>query len=994
MEVTTNESNASKESDVCTKHNTTELCMAEDPDSRMGENEVVAGTSAQSCTGEADVVVGTSVEKPSTESDECEDLDPCVGMEFNSEWDAQRFYFDYAENMGFRVRICGRRRSPHTWKTVGVDFVCSREGFRRDGSTSKRRNYRSGCLAMLRIKRTEFRRNMPRKKRKDSRKWVVVKFIKEHNHELGDPPEAPFLHSHGHLVDESGGSDNVFPLQGCRTFIQGLRKGIVIKKVDDHAAEIDESIENPVERVIADSNEPANLEPCVGMEFDSEEAATVFYFAYATRVGFDIRINSRRRSVRDGATIAVQFVCTKEGFRRKECKNKRQQTREGCLAKFLIIKGASGKWTLRKFVKDHCHELFPGEVPVLRSYKLVSTQSDGCGDGCGDSVFTLQGRSRKSIQDHSNCIQNLRERNFGKDAQNVLEYFKHMQTKNASFFYAIQVDKEFRMTNLFWADARSRMAYKYFGDVVTIDITYNQHGIPLVLFLGSNHHKKPMLFGSAQLLDESEISFVWLFNTWLEAMSGCHPISVISNLDRTVEAAVKKVFPSTRRHYCKRDVLKKLSEKLGHVQCKHEDFLRDFSKCISLVELNDEFESCWKIFIDKYELAENEWLQLLYSKREQWVQVFSQDTSSTKMFSRNDITNSFSGVNINAEISLGAFVDQCEKAIDSQYEKEFEEDFKTCYMKPIMKTGLPMEVQAAEAYTRTVFLDFQEQLFQSLHHTSEITNEDGPICTARVVEFGAGKSGYTVTFNSSEVKASCSCQMFEYAGILCRHVLRVFSMKNITMLPSHYILKRWTRNSTSVEIVEQNIAVLDNAQDSWASRFNYLYCQAAKYAGEASSTFNIYHVAMRALRKALQEVDEAKKDGGTVSQISAPVNRNSSEGNNQERCPPDNAVSDVNICDSQQGNTEGSPTTTTNTGNRPAPEEQLKKKRKCQVCKDTNHDKRKCPLLRGARDSSTSNVTSGMPGTHHLHGGTVEQFSLTHIIPGVPTSDYHFLRYV
>lgn len=28
-----------------------------------------------------------------------------------------------------------------------------------------------------------------------------------------------------------------------------------------------------------------------------------------------------------------------------------------------------------------------------------------------------------------------------------------------------------------------------------------------------------------------------------------------------------------------------------------------------------------------------------------------------------------------------------------------------------------------------------------------------------------------------------------------------------------------------------------------------------------------------------------------------------------------------------------------------------------------------------------SNVTSGMPENYHLHGGTVEQFSLTHVIP-------------
>lgn len=56
------------------------------------------------------------------------------------------------------------------------------------------------------------------------------------------------------------------------------------------------------------------------------------------------------------------------------------------------------------------------------------------------------------------CSQN---KTLGRDAHNLLEYFKKMQAENPGFFYAIQLDEENRMSNVFWADARSRTAYSY-----------------------------------------------------------------------------------------------------------------------------------------------------------------------------------------------------------------------------------------------------------------------------------------------------------------------------------------------------------------------------------------------------------------------------------------------------------------------------------------------------------------------------------------------------
>ncbi|XP_052184168.1 protein FAR-RED IMPAIRED RESPONSE 1-like isoform X2 [Diospyros lotus] len=107
-----------------------------------------------------------------------------------------------------------------------------------------------------------------------------------------------------------------------------------------------------------------NMQPYIGMEFDSEEAAMVFYDAYATRIGFIIRIGNCHRSSRDGSVISRRFLCNKEGFRVKskkvkklEVRKPREITREGCKAMIMVRKEKSGKWVVTKLETKHSHPL-------------------------------------------------------------------------------------------------------------------------------------------------------------------------------------------------------------------------------------------------------------------------------------------------------------------------------------------------------------------------------------------------------------------------------------------------------------------------------------------------------------------------------------------------------------------------------------------------------------------------------------------------------------
>ncbi|KAJ7980691.1 protein FAR1-RELATED SEQUENCE 5 [Quillaja saponaria] len=165
------------------------------------------------------------------------------------------------------------------------------------------------------------------------------------------------------------------------------------------------------------------------MEFDSEDAAKMFYDEYARGVGFVMRVMSCRRSERDGRILARRLGCNKEGhcvsIRGKfgAVRKPRPSTREGCKAMIHVKYEKSGKWVITKFVKDHNHPLMvsPREArqtmdekdkkiqeltAELRNKRRLSATYQEQLIACMKIVEEHSDRLSKKIQ---NVVNNLRE---------------------------------------------------------------------------------------------------------------------------------------------------------------------------------------------------------------------------------------------------------------------------------------------------------------------------------------------------------------------------------------------------------------------------------------------------------------------------------------------------------------------------------------------------------------------------------------------------------
>lgn len=104
-----------------------------------------------------------------------------------------------------------------------------------------------------------------------------------------------------------------------------------------------------------------------------------------------------------------------------------------------------------------------------------------------------------------------------------------------------------------------------------------------------------------------------------------------------------------------------------------------------------------------------------------------------------------------------------------------------------LKTGSPIESHAATVLTPYALNKLQEELVLAPQYASFLV-DDGCF---QVRHHSQTDGGCKVFCVPCQEHISCSCQLFEFTGILCRHVLRVMSTNNCFHIPDQYLPARW-----------------------------------------------------------------------------------------------------------------------------------------------------------------------------------------------------------
>lgn len=139
--------------------------------------------------------------------------------------------------------------------------------------------------------------------------------------------------------------------------------------------------------------------------------------------------------------------------------------------------------------------------------------------------------SRQSIR--SLCGR-LAQESIEGDMNKTIGLFSAMRDADPAMVLRLQLDEHRRVKSLFWCHGSSRFNYSCFGDAITFDTTYrtNLYNLPFGLFVGANHHFQSVIFGAVLLTEETTDAFQWSFRTFLEAMDGVAPKTILTGSSR------------------------------------------------------------------------------------------------------------------------------------------------------------------------------------------------------------------------------------------------------------------------------------------------------------------------------------------------------------------------------------------------------------------------------------------------------------------------------
>ncbi|XP_024318498.1 protein FAR1-RELATED SEQUENCE 5-like isoform X2 [Brachypodium distachyon] len=295
--------------------------------------------------------------------------------------------------------------------------------------------------------------------------------------------------------------------------------------------------------------------------------------------------------------------------------------------------------------------------------------------------------------------------------------------------------------------------------------------MPFASILGTNHHKQTIIFGCALIFNETIESFVWLFETFLTAISGKPPSTIFTDQDAAMAAAIVYVFPNTTHRLCLWHIGLNAAKHLGHVIHASEDksenkFWTDFKRCIYEDREEIYFTQKWHELLAKYNLENNSWMANLYALRAKWAAVYRDSfIADMNSIQRSEGMNNVFKKRFHRKLGLSELLVECENVAVSLMSNELDADFKSRRKTPVSYIpNLPMLKTAGESYTRRMYSEFEEEFKKQFTLSCELLEAAGTNSTF-FVKYMQSDRGATVVLNTEDSTITCSCRMFECIGM-------------------------------------------------------------------------------------------------------------------------------------------------------------------------------------------------------------------------------------
>ncbi|XP_027124148.1 protein FAR1-RELATED SEQUENCE 5-like [Coffea arabica] len=250
-----------------------------------------------------------------------------------------------------------------------------------------------------------------------------------------------------------------------------------------------------------------------------------------------------------------------------------------------------------------------------------------------------------------------------------------------------------------------------------------------------------------------------------EVMCGKRPNTILTDQDHAMAAALSLVMLQTFHGLCTFHIRRNFMKYLGNHYKDNSDIPYMFGACMYEIEEVKQFNRVWESMVKKHNFKNNEWLTGLYRIPDKWARCMMKELWTVR-------------------IHFNRVVD------DKRHNKLIAEYEMRQKLPMVGLRQTPIFVHAAEMYSQTVFITFQNEYGEST--TMIILRQQRMFVEFAVMRYDGGPERIVV-FNRNDLSVRFSCKKYENDEILCGHALKVFDTVGIKTISPEYVKRRWTK---------------------------------------------------------------------------------------------------------------------------------------------------------------------------------------------------------
>ncbi|KAH7866343.1 hypothetical protein Vadar_019143 [Vaccinium darrowii] len=229
-----------------------------------------------------------------------------------------------------------------------------------------------------------------------------------------------------------------------------------------------------------------------------------------------------------------------------------------------------------------------------------------------------------------------------------------------------------------------------------------------------------------------------------------------------------------------------------------------------------------------------------------------------------DMTSFFKGF-LHKCTPLKDFLCEYNQVSQKYHQDEALSDLESRSSSPALKSRFYFELQLSKLYTNHIFKKFQSEVEGMCSCFSRQVSVDGSINTyivkehAEVAENRRETRDYEVMYNTSEGEVLCVCGLFNFQGYLCRHALSILNQNGMQEIPPQYILPRWRKDIQRNYVLDHGCNVIDI--NNPVHMYDHLYKRGVQVVEQGRKSQDCYKFALQALDEILNKVHLAEDLG-------------------------------------------------------------------------------------------------------------------------------------